>query len=77
MSRTGHLSNEDLCEWLTNDFDGSARHLVLAHLSKRANEPHLAMLMAKTALQMRAPLFPAETEVHISHHKEPTPWFCF
>jgi phosphoribosyl 1,2-cyclic phosphodiesterase len=77
MSRTGHLSNEDLCEWLTNDFDGSARHLVLAHLSQRANEPHLAMLMAKTALQMRAPLFPAETEVHISHHKEPTPWFCF
>ena len=76
LSRTGHLSNEDLCDWLTTDFDGSARHIVLAHLSQRANEPHLALLMAKTALQMRAPLFPAETEVHISHHKEPTQWFC-
>ena len=76
LSPTGHLSNEDLCDWLTTDFDGSARHIVLAHLSQRANEPHLALLMAKTALQMRAPLFPAETEVHISHHKEPTQWFC-
>src|SRR5262249_49576689 len=45
LSRTGHLSNEDLCDWLTNDFDGSARHIVLAHLSQRANEPHLALLM--------------------------------
>lgn len=76
-SRTGHLSNEDLCEWLTNDFDGSARHIVLAHLSQRANEPHLALLMAKTALQMRSPLFPAETEVTLSFHKEPTAWVAF
>ena len=76
-SRTGHLSNEDLCEWLTNDFDGSARHIVLAHLSQRANEPHLALLMAKTALQMRSPLFPAETAVTLSFHKEPTDWICF
>ena len=26
MSRTGHLSNEDLSDWLQNDFDGKARH---------------------------------------------------
>jgi len=76
-SRTGHLSNEDLCEWLTNDFDGSARHIVLAHLSQRANEPHLALLMAKTALKMRAPLFKSEAEVSISFHKEPTAWIGF
>ena len=76
-SRSGHLSNEDLSEWLTNDFDGSARHIVLAHLSQRANEPHLALLMAKTALQMRSPLFPAETEVTLSFHKEPTAWIGF
>ena len=77
MSRTGHLSNEDLCDWLTNDFDGSARHIVLAHLSQRANEPHLAMLMAKTALQMRSPLFQPDTEVSLSFHKKPTEWFAF
>ncbi|CAN5364446.1 MBL fold metallo-hydrolase [soil metagenome] len=77
MSRTGHLSNEDLSEWLTNDFDGSARHIVLAHLSQRANEPHLARIMAETALQMRAPLFRAETKITISHYKEPTEWIAF
>lgn len=77
MSRTGHLSNEDLSEWLQNDFDGSARHVVLAHLSQRANEPHLARLMAETALQMRSPLFRAETKITISHHKQPTEWISF
>ena len=73
----GHLSNEALAEWLTTDFDGSARHLVLAHLSQRSNEPHLARLTAETALRLRSPLFKAETKVHVSYHKEPTEWLCF
>jgi phosphoribosyl 1,2-cyclic phosphodiesterase len=77
MSRNGHLSNEDLCEWLTNEFDGAARHIVLAHLSQRANEPHLARLMAETALQMRPSLFKTETQITLSRPKEPTPWFEF
>jgi len=76
-SRTGHLSNEDLGEWLANDFDGSARHIILAHLSQRANEPHLALLMAKTALQMRSPLFQPETEISLSFHNRPTDWIAF
>jgi phosphoribosyl 1,2-cyclic phosphodiesterase len=75
-SRNGHLSNEDLCDWLTNDFDGSARHIVLAHLSQRANEPHLALLMARTALEMRSPLFKPETEITLSLHKEPSSWIA-
>jgi phosphoribosyl 1,2-cyclic phosphodiesterase len=77
LSRTGHLSNEDLADWLTADFDGSARHIVLAHLSQRANEPHLARLMAETALKLRPSLFKADTKITISHHKEPTEWFAF
>lgn len=77
MSRTGHLSNEDLSDWLISDFDGGARHIVLAHLSQRANEPHLARITAETALQMRAPLFKAETKISISHHKQPTEWIGF
>ena len=76
-SRRGHLSNEDLAEWLQHDFDGSARHIVLAHLSQRANEPHLARITAETALRMRAPLFPAETQITLSTHNEPTEWFTF
>ncbi len=77
MSRTGHLSNEDLYDWLSGDFDGSARHIVLAHLSQRANEPHLARITAETALQMRPPLFKAETQISISHPKQPTAWLQF
>lgn len=74
LSRTGHLSNEDLSDWLQDDFDGCARYIVLAHLSQRANEPHLARLMAETALDMRPPLFRAETHISISHYKQPTDW---
>jgi len=77
LSATGHLSNEDLSDWLTNDYDGSARHIVLAHLSKRANEPHLARLTAEVALQMRPPLFKAETKISISGDKQPTAWIGF
>ncbi len=77
MSRNGHLSNEDLSEWLTNDFDGCARYIVLAHLSQRANEPHLAKITAESALAMRPPLFRAETVVSLSSYREPTAWFTF
>jgi phosphoribosyl 1,2-cyclic phosphodiesterase len=76
-SRTGHLSNEDLADWLQNYFDGYARHIVLAHLSQRANDPHLAKITAETALRMRAPLFAAATKVTLSSHLEPTEWFGF
>ncbi|HEX8136479.1 MAG TPA: MBL fold metallo-hydrolase [Pyrinomonadaceae bacterium] len=74
LSRTGHLSNEDVAEWLRDGFDGTARHIVLAHLSQRANNPYLAKISAEVALQQRAPLFQAETEITLSFPKEPTPW---
>jgi phosphoribosyl 1,2-cyclic phosphodiesterase len=74
LSRTGHLSNEDVADWLREGFDGTARHIVLAHLSQRANNPYLAKISAETALNQRAPLFRAETEITLSFPKEPTPW---
>jgi phosphoribosyl 1,2-cyclic phosphodiesterase len=77
LGRLGHLSNEDLADWLANEFDGSARHIVLAHLSQRANEPHLARLMAESALQMRPPLFRTETKITLSNPREPTEWIGF
>jgi phosphoribosyl 1,2-cyclic phosphodiesterase len=77
MSPLGHLSNEDLSDWLQEDFDGKARHIVLAHLSQRANDPHLARLMAETALQMRPPLFRAETKITVSRDRQPTDWISF
>ena len=77
MSRSGHLSNEDLSDWLSGEFDGTAQNIVLTHLSQRANEPHLARLMAETALQMRPNLFKCDTKITISHHKNPTDWISF
>ena len=74
LSRTGHLSNEDVAEWLRDGFDGTARHIVLAHLSQRANNPYVAKISAEMALKERAPLFQAETEIILSSPKEPTPW---
>jgi len=74
LSRLGHLSNEDIAEWLRDGFDGSARYIVLAHLSQRANNPYLAKISAEVALQERAPLFPAETQISLSFPTEPTPW---
>ena len=76
-SKHGHFSNEDLADWMTNDFDGTAKHIILAHLSQRANDPALARITAETALQMRAPLFPAETKITLSHHAQPSEWFSF
>ena len=76
-SRKGHLSNEDLADWLTGGFDGTASVVVLAHLSQRANDPHLARITAETALKMRPPLFPVDTKISLSDHREPTEWFSF
>jgi phosphoribosyl 1,2-cyclic phosphodiesterase len=75
LSRTGHLSNEDLSDWLTDDYDGLARDIVLAHLSQQANEPHLAKLTAESALQMRPNR--CESKVTLSFHKDPTEWFQY
>jgi phosphoribosyl 1,2-cyclic phosphodiesterase len=77
MSRHGHLSNEDLAAWIADEFDGSARYMVLAHLSQKANEPNLAKLTAEMALKSKSTLFPPDTEIVLSSHKEPTRWFEF
>ena len=74
LSRLGHLSNEDVAGWIHEGFDGVARHLVLAHLSARANNPYLAKISAEVALQERFPLFHTDTQVSLSFPKEPTPW---
>jgi phosphoribosyl 1,2-cyclic phosphodiesterase len=74
LSRLGHLSNEDVAEWLLDGFDGQASHIVLAHLSQRANNPYLAKITAESALQERSPLFANDTQVTLSFPKEPTAW---
>lgn len=58
MSRLGHLSNHALAEFLEFDFDGNARTVVLAHLSRNNNSPDLARLSAERALERRRARFP-------------------
>jgi len=74
LSRLGHLSNEDLAEWIRDGFDGVAQYLVLTHLSQRANIPTWPRFAPEVALQERAPLFRGDTQVTLSFPKEPTPW---
>jgi phosphoribosyl 1,2-cyclic phosphodiesterase len=74
LSRLGHLSNEDVADWVRDGFDGVAKYIVLAHLSQRANNPYLAQITAEVALQERFPLFHSDTQISLSFPKEPTPW---
>ncbi len=55
LSRTGHLSNHAVSEYLSDPdgFDARARYLVLAHLSQENNNPDLARLSAEEALNRR------------------------
>src|SRR3979411_2939461 len=59
LSRTGHLSNHAVSEFLADPdgFDGRARFLVLAHLSLENNNQDVARISAEEALGRR----PAES----------------
>ena len=66
MSRRGHLSNDSVAQYLGNDFDGKARHVVLAHLSKNNNLPELALLSAQRALESRSGLIVSQTKLELA-----------
>jgi phosphoribosyl 1,2-cyclic phosphodiesterase len=55
MSRTGHLSNHTVSEFLADAeaFDAHARYVVLAHLSENNNNPDVARISAEEALGRR------------------------
>ena len=76
MGRHGHTSNDEMARYLTEDFDGKAEHIVLAHLSQNTNHPDVARLAAINALQARAPLFSANAEqrVRIAPYDRPAEW---
>ncbi|HWP44622.1 MAG TPA: MBL fold metallo-hydrolase [Blastocatellia bacterium] len=76
-SNTGHLSNDETARWIREDFDGRARYLVLAHLSRQCNHPELARLCALQALATHGTLFfpDAENHVKVAHPDRPSQWF--
>jgi phosphoribosyl 1,2-cyclic phosphodiesterase len=73
MSRTGHLSNATVSDFLADCevFDGLARHLVLAHLSEQNNNPSVALISAEEALARRASLFGFHGTLHIASQHSP------
>lgn len=73
MSRTGHLSNHTVGEFLSDGeaFDARARWLVLAHLSENNNNPDLARLCAEEALGRRPAKCSFRGELHIASQRTP------
>ncbi|MBZ5562892.1 MAG: MBL fold metallo-hydrolase [Acidobacteriia bacterium] len=75
MSRQGHLSNNATAGFLTEDYDGVAQVLVLAHLSETNNHPEIARLTAEQALVQRTRGH--QPELHLASQTTPTPIFRF
>lgn len=73
MSRTGHLSNDTVGEYLADPeaFDGLAKFLVLAHISENNNLPEVARLSAQQALEKRPAEAAFRGELLIASQKEP------
>jgi len=73
MSRTGHLSNTIVSEFLADAevFDGRAQHLVLAHLSEQNNNPDVARISAEEALNRRPGEFCFRGMLHIASQRTP------
>jgi phosphoribosyl 1,2-cyclic phosphodiesterase len=73
MSRTGHLSNTVVSEFLADSevFDGRAQHLVLAHLSEQNNTPDVARISAEEALGRRPAACAFRGSLHIAAQRTP------
>jgi len=73
LSRTGHLSNHAVSEFLADPdgFDSRARYLVLAHISQENNNPDLARLSAEEALNRRPSEFAFAGELLVASQHVP------
>jgi phosphoribosyl 1,2-cyclic phosphodiesterase len=73
MSRTGHLSNHVVSEYLADaeSFDGAARHVILAHISENNNNPDLVRLSAEEALGRRPAECAFRGELHVAMQRQP------
>jgi phosphoribosyl 1,2-cyclic phosphodiesterase len=73
MSRTGHLSNHSVSEFLADgeSFDARPRRLVLAHLSENYNNPDVARISAEDALRRRPSSSAYAGTLHIASQHTP------
>ena len=75
LSRHGHLSNRATGQFLSDDFDGQAPVVILAHLSEINNHPEIVRLSAEEALARRAT--GGFTKLHLASQATPTGVFQF
>ena len=73
MSRTGHLSNLHMSEYLAQDLDSCTAQLVLGHLSEQNNHPAIVQMVASEALQQRG----SASQLTIATQHTPTQVFHF
>jgi phosphoribosyl 1,2-cyclic phosphodiesterase len=75
MSRTGHLSNDTVSQFLADPegFDARSRYLVLAHLSEANNNPDVARICAEEALGRRQGDSAFHGELLVASQHEPLP----
>ena len=73
MSRTGHLSNLAVADYIEQDMDAELGVLVLAHLSEHNNHPEIARLSAAQALGARQ----AAPRLVLASQSQPTEVFRF
>jgi len=53
MSRVGHLSNAATCDFLSDELDSRASHVILGHVSEANNHPEIVRAVAAEALDRR------------------------
>jgi len=73
MSRTGHLSNLHMSEYLSGDLDSCTAQLILGHLSEQNNHPAIVHMVATEALQQRG----FQSQLTIATQHTPTQIFHF
>jgi phosphoribosyl 1,2-cyclic phosphodiesterase len=73
MSRTGHLSNLAVADYLEQELDAETQVLVLAHLSENNNHPAIARMSAEQALETRG----AAPRLILAEQRTPTELFRF
>lgn len=54
MGRKGHLSNDVVGDFITEQLDGETQTLVLGHLSEHNNHPEIVRMVAAQALERRS-----------------------
>jgi phosphoribosyl 1,2-cyclic phosphodiesterase len=53
MSRVGHLSITVTCDFLADELDSRAQHVILGHVSEANNHPEIVRALAAEALERR------------------------